>query len=154
MTTQELSERKVAGSEHQPLDPLTARERLHNLRQVRQFDPAIKEMIGLNQDTNTARTLVEAARLADPRAELGQPPGGHLCLQGLTNFFGAACRARTLGVLIRAAVGADKEIAFSQRHARRFAARPGYFKRIARLIVPAICGRKRNCGDSGGEPEK
>ena len=80
MTLWGLAAREVAGAKDQPLDPLTARQRFYYFRHVRQRDSAIKEMIGLDQDTNAAGTLIEAARLADPRLDLRQTARGDLFL--------------------------------------------------------------------------
>lgn len=117
-----LAARQVGGTEDEPFDALTARERFHDFRDVGQRDTAVKEMVGLDQDANTARALIEAARCAGAGFEPGQTPRGKLFLQSRPNFFRTANRAGALGVIIRPAISADKEIALSQRHAGRLAA--------------------------------
>ena len=73
MTLWRLAEREIAGSEDQPLHPLTARERFNNFGDIRQRDPAIKEMIGLDENADSAGALIQAARCASACLELGQP---------------------------------------------------------------------------------
>jgi len=79
--------RQVIGSQHKPLDPLAARERFNDFGQIRGRHPTVKEMVGLDQDTNAARALVEAARGAGTRPELRQTARGELFLQCRTHFF-------------------------------------------------------------------
>jgi hypothetical protein len=85
--------RQVGGSKHQPLDPPAAPERFNDLGDVRQRDPAIKEMIGLDQDANATGTLVEAARRAGARLQFRQPARGQVFFQGLAHLFRTFVRA-------------------------------------------------------------
>ena len=66
--------------------------------------------------------MIEAARSAGARLQLGEPARGQLFLQGLAHFFRAFVRARSLRVIVGPAIGADEEVALALRHARRFAA--------------------------------
>ncbi len=77
----------------------------------------IKEMVGLHQDADAARTLVQAARFADARPEFGQTARCDLLFQRRPDFFGSAAGARTFRVIIRAPVRADKKVALALRHA-------------------------------------
>jgi hypothetical protein len=109
--------RQVIGRKDEAFDSLTGYDPFHDFGQISHGNVTVEEVIGLDQDANTARALIEAARLAGPRLEPGQSPSGKLFLERRPNFFGAANGARTLRIIIRAAVGADKEIVLSQRHA-------------------------------------
>jgi hypothetical protein len=66
---------------------LTARERFDDFGQIGHCDLTVKEVIGLDQDTDAAGTLVETTRGAGTGAKLRQPAGGQLFLQGKANLF-------------------------------------------------------------------
>jgi hypothetical protein len=68
---EELSSRQVVGGEDEAFDPVAAHESFHNLGYVGDSDAPIKEMIGLNQNTDTARALVETTGGANAGLELG-----------------------------------------------------------------------------------
>jgi regulator of RNase E activity RraA len=95
---------------------LIARECVDDFRHVRERDSAIKEMVGLDQDANAARALIETARSAGTRLEFGQAARRELFLQGRADLFRTFERTRTFRIFIRATVGADEKIASSQRH--------------------------------------
>ena len=65
--------RQVFRGKDEPLDPLSARDSFYNLGHIRQRDPAVKKVIGLNQDADAARALVKATRRANARLDLGEP---------------------------------------------------------------------------------
>ena len=111
-----LSTRELVRIKHQPLDAFTGNERLDDFRHIRHCDVPVKEMVRLDEDADTARALIEAARFTDARAELRQTARRDLFLQRRADFFGPAHRARTFRVVIRSPIRADKEIALAQRH--------------------------------------
>jgi hypothetical protein len=65
------SPRQVVGTEDKSLDPLTARDSVDDFRHVRHGDAAIKEMIGFDQNADSARALVEATRGANASLDPG-----------------------------------------------------------------------------------
>lgn len=111
-----LATRQIVRREHQALDPPAACERFHDLRHIGWSDTPIKKMVRLDQNADTARTLVEAARFADARAEFRQSPRCHPLLQRCPDFLGPARGARTFRVVIRPPVRADKKVALALRH--------------------------------------
>lgn len=124
LTPRHSASRQVVGAEHKPLDSVVAGNPFNDFRHVRYRDPAVEEVIGLDQDTDATGALIQAARGARPGSKWGQPTRGQLFLQGKANLFRAFVGTRPLFVIRTPAVGADKEIAFSLRHARRLAAAP------------------------------
>jgi hypothetical protein len=115
-TTPGLATRQIVRREHQALEPPAARQRLHDLRDIGRSDTTVKKMVGLDQNADAARTLVEAARFADTRAEFRQTPRRDLFLQRCPDFLGPARGARIFCVVIRAPVRADKKVALALRH--------------------------------------
>ena len=111
-----LPARQIVRREHQALDAPSACERFHDLRNIGRSDTPVKEVVRLDQNADAARTLVEAARFADARAEFRQTPRCDLLLQRRPDFFGPAPGARTFRVIIRALVRADKKVALALRH--------------------------------------
>jgi hypothetical protein len=100
---------------------LTACDPFHDLGQISHCDVTVKKVIGLDQDTDATRALIEAARGAGTGSKLGQPTRGQLFFQGEANLFRAFVSARPFLVVRTPAIGADKEIALSLRHAHRLA---------------------------------
>lgn len=70
--------REIVGAKNQPLDPLTAGNSIHDFGHVGHSDPPVKEMIGLDQNANSTRALVETARSANACLELGESARGEL----------------------------------------------------------------------------
>ena len=62
--------REVVWAKNKSLDPLAPGNGLHDLRQVRQSNVTVKEMIGLDQNADAARALVQATRRAGARLHL------------------------------------------------------------------------------------
>jgi hypothetical protein len=113
--------RQVFRGKHETLDPVATRNPFHDLGQISHCDVTVKEVIGLDQDTDATGALIQAARGARAGSKLGQATRGQLFLQGKANLFRAFVGTRPLFVIRTPAVGADKEIALSFRHARRLA---------------------------------
>jgi hypothetical protein len=111
-----LPARKIVRREHKTLYAFAARQRFHDLRDIGRSDAPVKEMVWLDQNADAARTLVEATRFTDARAEFRQTPRRHLFLQRRPDFLGPAHRARTFRVVIRAPVRANKKVALALRH--------------------------------------
>jgi hypothetical protein len=114
--------RQVIRGKDETFNSLTACDPFHDFWQIGHRDVTVKEVIGLDQDTDATGTLVETTRGAGASAEWGQPARGQLFLQGQANLFRALVGTRSLFVIRTAPVRTDKEIALSLRHPRRLAA--------------------------------
>jgi hypothetical protein len=67
---------QVFGGEDKAFDPAAAHNPFDDFGDVGDRDAAIKEMIGLDQNADTARALVETTGGTNARPELGCPPRG------------------------------------------------------------------------------
>ena len=56
----------------------TAKDRIDNFREVGHGHVTVKEVVGLDQDADAARALIEATAGADPRLHPGEAAGGQL----------------------------------------------------------------------------
>jgi len=64
---------KVFVGQDQTFNARLTSERLHDLGDIGQGHMAVKEMIGLDENADAARALIETTRFAGPGAEPGQP---------------------------------------------------------------------------------
>jgi hypothetical protein len=126
----ESSSRQIVGRKNKAFDPLAAHDSFHDFGDVRYGDAAIKEMVGLDQDADAARALVETTGGANAGLELGQSTRGDLFFQGEAHFLRTSSRATALGIIFRPPVNADEEIALALRHAQRVA--PAFRRSIKR----------------------
>ena len=67
----ESSSRQVFGSEDEAFDAVAAHDSFHDLGDVGDSDAAVEEMVGLDQDADAARALVETTGGANAGLELG-----------------------------------------------------------------------------------
>jgi len=111
-----LTAREIVRRKNQTLDTRVRGQRLHDLGHVGQSHAAVKVMVRLDENADAARTLIEAARLADASAKFREAPRLHLFLQRGSDFLRAFLGTTALRVLIGASVRADKKIALAQRH--------------------------------------
>ena len=108
---------QVAGSKDKSFNPAANGDPIHNLRDVRHGDMAIKEMIRLDQDTDAARALIEATRRAHARRGRRQPAGRELFLEREADLFRTSGRARPLRMIFRPVINTDEKVALALRHA-------------------------------------
>ena len=113
---------QILRAQDEAFDALTACNPFHDFGQVGHCHVAVEEVIGLNQNANTARTLVEATRGAGAGPKWRQPARGQLFLQSKANLFGAFLGTRPFFILRTPAIGADEEVSLSLRHVRRLTA--------------------------------
>ena len=142
----DLAARQILACQHETLDALAARQGFDDLGHVRQGHAPVKEMVWLDQNAHTARTLVEATRFTNPRPQLRQAASGDLFLQRRPDFLRPAHRAGTFRVVIRAPVRADKEIALALRHVVKSTAASRRSTRYRRKLFRV----RRVLRDSGG----
>jgi len=88
-----LTFRQVFRGKHEPLEPLSGHNPFDDLGHIRHHDPAVKKVIGLDQDADAARALVKAARRANARLGLGEPARAELFFQRPVHLFRASSRA-------------------------------------------------------------
>ena len=62
-------------------------ESVHNLRDVRDRNASVKKVIGFDQNRHAGCALIETARCADARLELGESTRGNLPFQHSIHFF-------------------------------------------------------------------
>ena len=98
---------------HEPLNRLALNESIHNLRDVRDRDAFVKEVIGFDQDRHAGYALIETARCAHARLQLCQPARGNLHFQRSVHFFRVLGRAASFRVVLGPTIDADKEIALA-----------------------------------------
>ena len=99
--------------EHETLNRLALNESIHNLRDVRDRDAFVKEVIGFDQDRHAGCALIETARCAHARLQLCQPARGNLLFQRSVHFFRVLGRAASFRVVLGPTIDADKEIALA-----------------------------------------
>ena len=98
---------------HETLNRLALNESIHNLRDVRDRDAFVKEVIGFDQDRHAGSALIETARCAHARLQLCQSPRGNLSFQRSVHFFRVLGRAASFRVVLGPTIDADKEIALA-----------------------------------------
>ena len=72
---------------HETFNRSTRNEGIHNLRDVRDRDAAIKKMIRFDYNRYTGVALIETARCADARFELSESTRGNFSFQRSIHFF-------------------------------------------------------------------
>jgi hypothetical protein len=158
----ELTPREIFFSKDQSLDPFPGGERFNYFRDVGEGNPAIKEMVWFNENTDSTRALIQAARRAGTRSEPGQATRFQLFLQRSSDNLRPARCAGTFRILVRPPVRADKKIALTQRHG---AGDAGERKLLRVSVRPAsrgargggalfarpsrVCARTKEGGDDG-----
>ena len=98
---------------HEAPNRLTVNESIHNLRDVRDRDASVKEMIGFDQNRHAVVALIKTARCADARLELCKSAGGNFLFQRFVYFFRVFRRAGSFRIVLGPAIDADKEIALA-----------------------------------------
>jgi hypothetical protein len=88
-------------------------ESIHNLGDIRDRDAPVKKVIGFDQNRHAGRALIETARCADARLDLGESARGNLPFQRSIHFFRVLGRAASFRVVLGPTVDADKEIALA-----------------------------------------
>jgi uncharacterized protein YeaO (DUF488 family) len=63
---------QLIATQHEPLNPAAIRDRIDNFRQVGHGHVTVKEMVGLDQDADATRALIEATAGANARFNFGQ----------------------------------------------------------------------------------
>jgi hypothetical protein len=116
----DLTSRQIFLRQEQSLDPPAPFDSIDDFRHVRHGHPAVEKMVGFNQNCHAGRALVEATTGTDARLQFGEAPLGELILQGLPDLFCAASSARSAGIFVGPAVGADEDIMLTLRHTSRF----------------------------------
>jgi len=98
---------------HEAFNRLTVDESIHNLRDVRDRDATVKKVIGFDQDRHSGCALIETARCADARVELGESTRGNLLFQRPIHFFRILDGAASFRVGLGPTIDADEEIALA-----------------------------------------
>ena len=123
--------------DHETSNRLALEESIHNLGDVRYRDAPVKKVIGFDQNRDAACALIETARCADARLELGESARGNLLFQCSIHFFRVLGRAASFRVVLGPTIDADKEIALALQRGESRIRRAGRQKaNAARLIVP------------------
>lgn len=65
---------QIFRGKYEPLDPLSVHNSFDDLGHIGHRDPAVKKVIGLDQNADAARALVEATRRANACFDPGQSP--------------------------------------------------------------------------------
>ena len=99
--------------DQEPFNRLAGEESLHNLRDVLDRDAPIKEVIWFDQNRHAGVALIETARCADARLELGESTRCNLPFQRSIHFFRVLGRAASFRVVLGPTIDADKEIALA-----------------------------------------
>ena len=99
--------------EHETFNRLALNESIHNLRDVRDRDAFVKEVIGFDQDRHAGSALIETARCAHARLLLCESARGNLSFQCSIHFFRVLGRAASFRVIVGPTIDADKEITFA-----------------------------------------
>jgi hypothetical protein len=79
--------------ENQAFDAVSLLKGVHDLRNVLYRHATVKKVVRLDEDGNARLTLIEAARRADARFDLGEPSLKELDLEGLVHRLGTLGRA-------------------------------------------------------------
>ena len=103
----------VVRSDHEPLNRFAYDQSIHNLRDVRDRNAAVKKVIGFDQNRDAGIALIETARFANARLELGESARSNLLFQRFVHFFRVFGRAASFRVVRGPTIDADKEIAFA-----------------------------------------
>lgn len=77
----------VICSKYKTFNRFALDESVHNLRYVRDRNGSVKKVIGFDQNRDAGRALIETARCADARLELGESTRGKLPFQHSIHFF-------------------------------------------------------------------
>jgi hypothetical protein len=131
----------IAGK-HETFDRLASDESVDNLRDVRSRNAPVKKVIGFDQNRHAGGALIETARYAHTRLELGESTRGNLLFQRAIHFFRVLSRAASFRVVVGPTIDADKEIALAlqsgeSRIRRAAGQRPKIRKRPVGSAVPS-----------------
>ena len=85
--------RQVFGGKDEPLDSLSGHNSFDDLWYIRHRNPAVKKMVGLDQDTDATRALVKTTRSTNACGELAESAQAELFLQGPMHLFRTSTRA-------------------------------------------------------------
>jgi hypothetical protein len=85
--------RQVFGGKDEPLDSLSGHNRFDDLWHIRHRNPAVKKMIGLDQDADATRALVKTARSTNARGDFVESAQAELFLQRPVHLFRTSSRA-------------------------------------------------------------
>ena len=100
-------------SNHETLDRLAGDKSIHNLGDVRGRNASVEKVIGFDQNRHAGGALIETARCADARLELGESARSNLLFQRSIHFFRVLGRAASFRVVLTPTIDADKEIALA-----------------------------------------
>jgi hypothetical protein len=98
-------------SNHETLDRLAGDKSIHNLGDVRGRNASVEKVIGFDQNRHAGGALIETARCADARLELGESARSNLLFQRSIHFFRVLGRAASFRIVLGPTINADKEIA-------------------------------------------
>ena len=103
----------LIGGDHETFNWLADDESVDNLGNVRDANAPVKKVVGFDQNRHAGGALIETARFANARLELGESTRSNLLFQRFVHFFRVFGRAASFRVVRGPTIDADKEIAFA-----------------------------------------